>query len=52
MDVSEENITSKLCLLFHAGFFFGLFFDPEDGYEMLLRNVGLTLTDYAALYPR
>jgi hypothetical protein len=23
-----------------AGFFLGLFFDPEDGDHMLLRNVG------------
>jgi hypothetical protein len=26
------------CVL-HAGFFLGLFFDPEDGADMLLRNV-------------
>jgi hypothetical protein len=25
---------------FYAGFFFGLFFDPEDGGDMFLRNVG------------
>jgi hypothetical protein len=25
--------------LFHAGFFLGLFFDPEDGGDMFLRNV-------------
>jgi hypothetical protein len=24
----------------HGGFFLGLFFDPEDGYDMFLRNVG------------
>jgi hypothetical protein len=24
---------------FHAGFLFGLFFDPEDGGDMLLQNV-------------
>jgi hypothetical protein len=23
-----------------AGFFFGLFFDPEDGGDMFLRNIG------------
>jgi hypothetical protein len=25
---------------FYAGFFLGLLFDPEDGGDMLLRNVG------------
>jgi hypothetical protein len=30
----------------------GLFFDPEDGGEMFLRNVGRLSTDYTALYPR
>jgi hypothetical protein len=25
---------------FYAGFFLGLFFDPEDGGYMLLQNVG------------
>jgi hypothetical protein len=33
----------SICLL-------GLFFDPEDGSDMFLRNVGKT--DYTALYPR
>jgi hypothetical protein len=28
------------CYLLYAGFFFGLFFDPEDGSGILLRNVG------------
>jgi hypothetical protein len=37
------NITSCSPLLatcFHAGFLLGLFFDPEDGGDMFLRNVG------------
>jgi hypothetical protein len=29
-----------------------LFFDPGDGDDMFLRNVGLHPTDYTALYPR
>jgi hypothetical protein len=27
------------CYLLHAGFLLGLFFDPEDGGDMFLRNV-------------
>jgi hypothetical protein len=29
-----------------------IFFHPEDGGDMLLRNVGWLSTDYTALYPR
>jgi hypothetical protein len=28
------------CYLLHAGFMFGLFFDPEDGGDMFLQNAG------------
>jgi hypothetical protein len=28
------------------------FFDPEDGGDMFLRNVGSNSTDYTASYPR
>jgi hypothetical protein len=31
---------SPFAICFHAGFFFGFFFDPEDGGDMFLRNVG------------
>jgi hypothetical protein len=30
----------------------GLFFDPEDGSDMFLRNVGWLSTDYKTLHPR
>jgi hypothetical protein len=30
----------------------GLFFGPENGGDMFLRNVGWLLTDYTTLYPR
>jgi hypothetical protein len=36
---------------FHAAFLFGLFFDPEDGEDIFLRNVGWLSMDYAALHP-
>jgi hypothetical protein len=43
-EVSEENMVSifrqaQLVTSFHAGFFLGLFFDPEDGSDIFLRNV-------------
>jgi hypothetical protein len=41
-----------LATCFHAGFLLGLFFDPDDGSDMFLRNVGWLSTDYAALYTK
>jgi hypothetical protein len=38
--------------MFAAGFSLALFFYPEDGGEMFLRNVRWLSTDYMALYPR
>jgi hypothetical protein len=35
-----------------AGFFLGLFSDPEYGGDTFLRNVGWLSTDYMVLYPR
>jgi hypothetical protein len=37
---------------FHAGFLTGLLFDPEDGGDMILRNVTTLSTSYTALQPR
>jgi hypothetical protein len=34
-----SKIRSQLATCFHAGIFFGLFFDPEDGGDMFLRKV-------------
>jgi hypothetical protein len=38
-----------VCYLLHADFLLRLFFDPEDGGEIFLRNVGCLSTDYTAL---
>jgi hypothetical protein len=35
-DISKYG---SACYLLHAGFFIGLFFDPEDGGYMFLRDV-------------
>jgi hypothetical protein len=37
--------------MLHPGFLLGLFFDPEEGSDIFLRNVGRLSTDYTALYP-
>jgi hypothetical protein len=39
------------CLL-HAGFLLGLFFNPEDGSDMFLRNVSRLSANYTSLYYR
>jgi hypothetical protein len=36
----------------YADFLLGLFYDPEDGGDMFLRNAGSLSTEYAGLYPR
>jgi hypothetical protein len=41
-----------LATCFEAAISLGLFFYPEDGGDMFLRNVGWLSTDYTALYPR
>jgi hypothetical protein len=50
IDVSEEHIASifrieEASTCFQAGFLHGLFFDPEDGGEIFLRNVGRVSKD-------
>jgi hypothetical protein len=32
----NRELAEHACCLFHAGFLFGLLFDPEDGSDMFL----------------
>jgi hypothetical protein len=41
---SPEHVASRALL--HVDFLLDLFFDPEDGGNMFLRNVGFFSTDY------
>jgi hypothetical protein len=52
-DKEESSMKqNSACCLLNIGFLLVLFFNPEDGGDISLRNVGLLSTDYAALYPR
>jgi hypothetical protein len=37
---TKVSLEILLATCFHAGFLLGLYFDPEDGGDMFLRNVG------------
>jgi hypothetical protein len=38
---NETNgLHTLLSTCFHAGFFFGFFFDPEDGSDVFFCNIG------------
>jgi hypothetical protein len=54
--VDFQRITRRyiplFAIWFRSGFLLDLFFDPEDGGDMFLRNVGWLSTDYMALYTR
>jgi hypothetical protein len=46
----KSIILIATCLL--SGLAENFFFDPEDGGDMFLRNVGCISTDYKASHPR
>jgi hypothetical protein len=49
--MSPSSLGSARCL-FHASFFRDLFFDPEDGGDVFLRNVGVDFQRTARRYIR
>jgi acyl-CoA thioesterase len=44
--------STSACYLLYAGLLLGLFFDPEEGGYMFVRNIGSLSMDYTALYFR
>jgi hypothetical protein len=46
-----KNLPFLACHLLTCWFLLELFFDPEDGGDMFLRNVGCNSTDYTASHP-
>jgi hypothetical protein len=53
-DISEEHAanTASASHLLHADFLLHLLFNPEDGGDMFLQNVGWLSIGYILLYPR
>jgi hypothetical protein len=49
---SVESQPKFRATCFHDVFLLDLFFDPEDGGDMFLRNVNRLSTDYTESYPR
>jgi hypothetical protein len=47
----KQEASSTLLPLLRARFLLALFFDPEDGGDILLQNVDWLSTDYTALIP-
>jgi hypothetical protein len=48
----ENDAVRSACHLLARWFCWTYFFDPENGGDMLLRNVGWNSADYTASYPR
>jgi hypothetical protein len=48
--LKSTDVSEKHCHLLHAGLILGLFFSPEDGNDVFLRNFGCLSPGYAAIY--
>jgi hypothetical protein len=51
-DVTPCSLLRWLATCLLAGSCWNFFFDPEDGGDMFLRNVGYISPDYTASHPR
>jgi hypothetical protein len=49
---SVAKQAALLAVCFLADFLLAVFFDPENGGDMFLRNIGWLSTDYTASYAR
>jgi hypothetical protein len=45
----RDNYRDSACRLFTIGFLIVLIFDPEEGYDRFLRNIGWLIQNYTAL---
>jgi hypothetical protein len=52
LDVIQQQTNNSACHLLTCWFLLNYLFDPEDGGDMFIRNVGCNSTDYTASYPR
>jgi hypothetical protein len=48
----DEEITDFLAICFQNSFLLGLLFEPEDGGDIFIRNVGSLSTDKTECYSR
>jgi hypothetical protein len=46
------KLLPPVAICFHAGFLYGIYFNPEDGDNMLLQNFRLLSIDYRELHSR
>jgi hypothetical protein len=51
-NISQTRNQCNVGNLLHDDFLLDLFFNPEDGSNMMIQNFTCLSTDYMALYPR